>query len=144
MRFQQISYHIGVVHANGTAQCDFDVEDLAPGNHTAFMTIMVEGAPSTIEHTFLRTDAPISLTVPAPVIQVPERGNGYILASNIGIDPDGQEIFIVEAMLSGGQISNFSIEIDSDYRGLTVTHTVTEEFITGAEVDILLRQTATG
>ena len=142
--FNKLVSITGVVHANGTAQCDFDVEDLAPGTHTAFMTIMVEGAPSTIEHTFLRTDAPISLTVPAPVIQVPERGNGYILASNIGIDPDGQEIFIVEAMLSGGQISNFSIEIDSDYRGLTVTHTVTEEFITGAEVDILLRADGNG
>ena len=137
--FDKLVSIIGVVHTNGTVQCDFDVADLAPGAHVAFMTVMVEGAPSTIEHTFLRTDAPISLTVPAPVIQVPERGSGYILASDIGIDPDGQEIFIVEAALSGGQISNFSIEIDSDYRGLTVTHTVTEEFITGAEVDILLR-----
>ena len=142
--FDKLVSIIGVVHTNGTVQCDFDVADLAPGAHVAFMTVMVEGAPSTIEHTFLRTDAPISLTVPAPVIQVPERGSGYILASDIGIDPDGQEIFIVEAALSGGQISNFSIEIDSDYRGLTVTHTVTEEFITGAEVDILLRADGNG
>ena len=135
---------IGLVYQNGTVQCDYNVEDLAPGIHVAFMTIMVEGAPSTIEHTFLRTDTPISLTVPAPIIQVPERGTGYILASEIGIDPDGQEIFIVEAALSGGNINNFSIQIDSDYRGLTVSHTVTEEFITGAEVDVLLRADGSG
>jgi hypothetical protein len=142
--FNKLVQNLGAVDENGTAQCDYDVEGLAPGNHVAFMTIMVEGAPSTIEYPFLRTDSPISLTVPAPVIQVPERGNGYILASEIGIDPDGQELFIVEATLSGGQINNFSIQIDSDYRGLTVTHTVTEEFITGAEVDILLRADGTG
>tara|TARA_B100000003_G_scaffold96354_1_gene86412 strand:- start:1350 stop:4142 length:2793 start_codon:yes stop_codon:yes gene_type:complete len=142
--FNKLVTIIGVVHQNGTVQCDYAVEDLAPGSHVAFMTLMVEGAPSTIEHTFLRTDTPISLTVPAPIIQVPERGSGYILASEIGIDPDGQEIFIVEATLSGGQINNFSIQIDSDYRGLTVTHTVTEEFITGAEVDVLLRADGSG
>ena len=142
--FNKIVTVIGLVHDNGTVQCDYAVEDLAPGNHTAFMTVMVEGAPSTIEHQFLRTDSPISLTVPAPVIQVPERGEGYILASDIGIDPDGQELFIVEATLSGGQISNFSIQIDNDYRGLTVTHTVTEEYILGAEVDILLRSDGLG
>ena len=142
--FNKIVTVIGLVHDNGTVQCDYAVEDLAPGNHTAFMTVMVEGAPSTIEHQFLRTDSPISLTVPAPVIQVPERGEGYILASDIGIDPDGQELFIVEATLSGGQISNFSIQIDNDYRGLTVTHIVTEEYILGAEVDILLRSDGLG
>ncbi|DAC57795.1 MAG TPA: hypothetical protein D7I03_06780 [Candidatus Poseidoniales archaeon] len=142
--FNKIVTVIGLVHDNGTVQCDYAVEDLAPGNHTAFLTVMVEGAPSTIEHQFLRTDSPISLTVPAPVIQVPERGEGYILASDIGIDPDGQELFIVEATLSGGQISNFSIQIDNDYRGLTVTHIVTEEYILGAEVDILLRSDGLG
>ncbi len=142
--FNKLIMTVGVVHQNGTLQCDYEVEDLAPGAHVAFMTIMVEGAPSTIEHIFLRTDTTISLTVPAPVIQVPERGNGYILASEIGIDPDGQEIFIVEATLSGGQINNFSIQIDSDYRGLTVTHTVNDEFITGAEVDVLLRADGSG
>ena len=142
--FNKIVTDIGLVHNNGTVQCDYAVEDLAPGTHIAFMTVMVEGAPSTIEHQFLRTDSPIALTVPAPVIQVSERGEGYILASEIGIDPDGQELFIVEATLSGGQISNFSIQIDNDYRGLTVTHIVTEEYILGAEVDILLRSDGLG
>tara|TARA_B100000965_G_scaffold250345_1_gene210511 strand:- start:381 stop:3128 length:2748 start_codon:yes stop_codon:yes gene_type:complete len=142
--FNKIVTVIGLVHDNGTVQCDYEVEDLAPGVHIAFMTVMVEGAPSTIEHQFSRTDSPISLTVPAPVIQVPERGEGYILASDIGIDPDGQELFIVEATLSGGQISNFSIQIDNDYRGLTVTHIVTEEYISGAEVDVLLRSDGLG
>jgi len=137
-----VSY--GIMHGNGTVQCDYSVESLAPGIHTAFMTIMVEGAPTTVEHQFNRTDSPIALTVPAPVIEVAERGQGYILASDIGIDPDGQELFIVDAVLSGGQISNFSVQIDSDYRGLTVSHTVTGEYISGAEVDILLRADGNG
>ena len=100
---------------------------------------MVEGAPSTIEHQFIRTDQPLSFVAPQPEIEVPERGTGYILASEIATDPDGQEVFIVGADLSGGQINNFSVQIDSDYRGLSVTHTVTGEFITGAEVDVLMR-----
>ena len=134
----------GIIHSNGTVQCDYVVETLAPGTHTAFMTIMVEGAPTTVEHQFNRTDSPIALTVPAPIIEVAERGQGYILASDIGVDPDGQELFIVDAFLSGGQISNFSVQIDSDYRGLTVSHTVTGEYISGAEVDILLRADGNG
>ena len=134
----------GMIHGNGTVQCDYSVESLAPGIHTAFMTIMVEGAPTTVEHQFNRTDSPIALTVPAPAIEVAERGQGYILASDIGVDPDGQELFIVDAVLSGGQISNFSLQIDSDYRGLSVSHTVTEEYIGGAEVDILLRADGNG
>ena len=108
------------------------------------MTVMVEGAPSTFEHQFNRTDSPIAFTTPPPIIQVAERGEGHILASDIGIDPDGQELFIVEAVLSGGQINNFSLQIDNDYRGMTVTHTVTDEYITGAEVDILLRADGAG
>ncbi len=137
--FNQQVITSGSLHQNGTAQCDYEVEDLAPGQHTAFMTIMVEGAPSTIEHQFIRTDQPLSFVAPQPEIEVPERGTGYILASEIATDPDGQEVFIVEAVLSGGQINNFSIQLDSDYRGLSVTHTVTGEYITGAEVDVLMR-----
>ena len=63
--FNKLITTSGIVHQNGTVQCDLHVENLAPGGHVAFMTIMVEGAPSTIEHSFLRTDSPISLTVPA-------------------------------------------------------------------------------
>ena len=137
--FNQQVITSGSLHQNGTVQCDYEVEDLAPGQHTAFMTIMVGGAPSTIEHQFIRTDQPLSFVAPQPEIEVPERGTGYILASEIATDPDGQEVFIVEAVLSGGQINNFSIQLDSDYRGLSVTHTVTGEYITGAEVDVLMR-----
>ena len=140
---EQVSTN-GVIHSNGTAQCDYDVEELAPGTHIAFMTIMVEGAPSTIEHEFSRTDSPISFMSPLPNVEVPERGVGHIDASAIGIDPDGQEVFIVEATLSGGQISNFSVELDSDYRGMSVTHTVTGEYIIGAEVEVLLRADGNG
>ena len=142
--FNEMVLTTGTLHANGSAECEYPVADLAPGAHVAFMSIIVEGAPSTIEHPFLRTDDPISLTFPAPVIQVPERSDGYILASQIGVDPDGQELFIVEAALSGGQINNFSVQIDNDYRGLTVSHTVTGEYTSGAEVDILLRADGSG
>ncbi len=134
----------GTYHPNGTAQCEFDVEELAPGQHTAFMTVKVEGAPSTIEHIFLRTDSPLSLIVPEPTIQVPERGVGSITASEIAVDPDGQEVFIVDAVLSGGQINNYSVQVDSDFRSLSVTHTVTDEYVIGAEVDVLLRADGDG
>ena len=142
--FNKLITSNGNINTNGSAQCDYNVEELAPGTHIAFMTVMVEGAPSTFEHQFNRTDSPIAFTTPPPIIQVAERGEGHILASDIGIDPDGQELFIVEAVLSGGQINNFSLQIDNDYRGMTVTHTVTDEYITGAEVDILLRADGAG
>ena len=142
--FNKLVTNYGYVNSNGSVQCDYNVEELAPGPHIAFMTVMVEGAPSTIEHQFNRTDSPIAFTIPQPIIQVAERGEGYILASDVGIDPDGQELFIVEAVLSGGQISNFSLQIDNDYRGMTVTHTVTGEYINGAEVDVTLRADGEG
>ena len=36
--FNKLVTIIGVVHQNGTVQCDYAVEDLAPGSHVAFMT----------------------------------------------------------------------------------------------------------
>ena len=56
----------------------------------------------------------------------------YSLA--IAVDPDGQDVYIVDAELVGGQINNFSIDVSADSRTLSATHTVEGEFLMGAEV----------
>ena len=134
----------GMFHANGDARCLFPMQDVAPGPHTAQMRIFVEGAASTVEFDFVRTDAPLVLTTPVPMIQVEQRGSTHIAASLFGYDPDGQEVFIHAAELVGGSVSNFSLIVDQDQRGLTLNHIVTGEEIDGADLQITLRADGTG
>ena len=129
----------GIFDANGTALCLFPMQDVAPGAHTAQMRIFVEGAASTIEFEFVRTDAPLELTIPVPEIEVEQRGSVHVDASLFGYDPDGQDVFIYAAELVGGSVSDFSFLVDEDKRGLTVEHTVNEELVNGAEIKLTLR-----
>ena len=134
----------GYFDANGTARCLFPMQDVAPGAHTAQIRIFVEGAASTVEFDFIRTDAPLVLTTPVPMIQVEQRGSTHIDASLFGYDPDGQDVFIQAAELVGGSVSDFSLIIDQDQRGLTLNHIVTGEEIDGADLQITLRADGTG
>jgi hypothetical protein len=134
----------GSFDADGTARCLFPMQDVTPGPHTAQMRIFVEGAASTVEFDFVRTDAPLVLTTPVPMIQVEQRGSTHIAASLFGYDPDGQEVFIHAAELVGGSVSNFSLIVDQDQRGLTLNHIVTGEEIDGADLQITLRADGTG
>ena len=129
----------GSFDANGTARCLFPMQDVAPGAHIAQMRVFVEGAATTMEFGFVRTNAPLVLMSPVPIIQVEQRGSVHVDASLFGYDPDGQEIFIQAAELVGGSVSDFSFSIDEDQRGLTVNHIVTGEIINGAEIQLTLR-----
>ena len=135
----KIEQSVGILHNDGTAQCDYQVENLEPGIHSAYLTVSVEGAPSTIEHEFVREDLPLVVVAPKPDLLVPERGTGSLLASEIAVDPDGQDVYIVDAELVGGQINNFSIDVSPDSLTLSATHTVEGEFLMGAEVGVTLR-----
>ena len=124
---------------NGTAICDYQVENIEPGEHVAYMRIYIEGAPSTTEFDFTRGNTPLVFMTPLPEILVPERGNVHLDSNLIAMDPDGQEIFVMSATISGGNVNNFSVEVDSDGRGITVFHNVEGEYIGGAEVDVVVR-----
>jgi hypothetical protein len=50
----------------------------------------------------------------------------------------------MSATISGGNVNNFSVEVDSDGRGITVFHNVEGEFIGGAEVDVTVRSGGQG
>jgi len=134
----------GNFDVNGTARCLFPMQDVAPGPHTAQMRIFVEGAASTVEFDFVRTDAPLVLTTPVPDIEVEQRGSVHINASLFGYDPDGQEVFIHAAELVGGTVSDFSFSVDQDMRGVTVNHIVTGEIVNGADLQLTLRAGGTG
>ncbi len=129
----------GSFDANGTGRCLFPMQDVAPGAHIAQMRVFVEGAASTIEFDFVRTDAPLVLTSPVPNIEVEQRGSTHVDASIFGYDPDGQDVFIHAAELVSGSISNFSLNVDQDQRGVTVNHIVAGEMINGADIQFTLR-----
>lgn len=135
---------VGYIDGEGIAICDFQVENIAPGQHVAYMRIFVEGAPSTTEFEFIRGDTPLVFMTPLPEILVPERGEAHLDSNLIAMDPDGQEIFVVSAIISGGNVNNFSVEVDSDGRGITVFHNVEGEFIGGAEVEVVVRSGGQG
>ena len=135
---------VGYVDSEGTAICDYHVENIEPGQHVAYMRIYVEGAPSTTEFEFTRGNTPLVFMTPLPEILVPERGSVHLDSNLIAMDPDGQEIFIMNATISGGNVNNFSVEVDSDGRGITVFHNVEGEYIGGAEVDVVVRSGGQG
>ena len=135
---------VGYVDSNGTAICDYQVENIEPGQHVAYMRLYIEGAPSTTEFEFTRGNTPLVFMTPLPEILVPERGSVHLDSNLIAMDPDGQEIFVINATISGGNVNNFSVEVDSDGRGITVFHNVEGEYIGGAEVDVVVRSGGQG
>ncbi len=142
--FNGVEQFNGIINENGTAICNFQVESLEPGEHIAFIRIYVEGAPSTYEFEFTRTNTPLVFMAPLPDVLVPERGSVNLQSNLIAMDPDGQEIFVVDAFISGGNIDNFSVIVDSDGRGITVSHDVQGEFTGGAEVNVTVRSGGQG
>lgn len=129
----------GSFDASGDARCLFPMEDVAPGPHTARMQIFVEGAPSTMEFSFVRTDSPLVIVEPAPRIDVEQRGSIHVNASDFAYDPDGVDILIDSAEFVGGSSEDFSYSIDSNGRGITVTHAVNDESVGGTELLLSLR-----
>ena len=129
----------GSFDSDGNARCLFPMEDVAPGSHTARMRLFVEGAPSTMEFPFVRTDSPLVVMEPAPRIDVEQRGSVHVDAADFAYDPDGLPILIDGAEFVGGSDENFSFAIDQDSRGLTVYHTVTDESVGGTELRLSLR-----
>jgi len=134
-----IQQSVGYIDSQGIAICDYHVENIEPGVHTAYMRVFVEGAPSTTDFEFTRSNSPLVFMTPLPEILVPERGQVHLDSNLIAMDPDGQEIFVINATISGGNVNNFSVEVDSDGRGITVYHDVEGEYIGGAEVDVVVR-----
>ncbi len=134
----------GFLDSNGTAICSYQVEDIEPGIHVAYSRIYVEGAPSTTVFEFTRGNTPLVFMVPLPEILVPERGEAHLSSNLIAMDPDGQEMFVQSATISGGNVNNFSVEVDTDGRGITIYHTVDGEYTGGAEVDVVVRSGGEG
>ena len=87
----------GQFNSNGTATCLFPMQDVAPGFHTAIIRLFVEGASSTLSFSFTRTDAPLVLISPPPMIDVEQRSSVHIDAASYAYDPDGQEVFVESA-----------------------------------------------
>lgn len=134
----------GSIDSNGTARCFFPMAEVAPGPHTAQVKIFVEGASSSHQFDFFRTDAPIITVEPVPGIEVLERGSISVDASVFGSDPDGQDLFIITAELIGNSSSDFSTEVSQDKRTLTVHHLAVDEVVNGTQVNLTLRAGGSG
>ena len=129
----------GQFNANGTATCLFPMQDVAPGFHTATIRIFVEGASSTLSFSFTRTDAPLVLMSPPPMIDVEQRSSIHIDAASYAYDPDGQEVFVESAEFSAGSTDDFIFTIDQDQKGIQIYHNVAGEEVNGTEITMVLR-----
>ena len=129
----------GQFNANGTASCFFPMQDVAPGFHTATIRIFVEGASSTLSFSFTRTDAPLVLVSPPPMIDVEQRSSIHIDAASYAYDPDGQEVFVESAEFSAGSTEDFIFTVDQDQKGIQIYHNVAGEEVNGTEITMVLR-----
>ena len=134
----------GSFDLNGTARCVFPMQEVAPGEHTAYMKVFVEGASSRIDISFTRTDAPLILAEPVPDVAVYQRGSVQLNASDYAYDTDGQEVFFQNAQLMGNFSDDFSFLIGQDKRTMTVIHNVNGEQLDGAIINLTLRAGGSG
>lgn len=128
----------GSVNANGTATCSYPMGPVAPGLHTAWMRVLVEGAPTTTTAAVERTNTPLQLTSPVPTVFVPQRGSSVLNISDVAVDPDGQLVRATNAVLVGPDASHFSVALSGDGLGLTVTHPVDEEWLGECQLQLTL------
>ena len=129
----------GQIDANGTAICLFPMVAVAPGPHTAIVRIEVEGAGSTVEFSFNRTDAPLILTSPVPIVELNQRSSIHVDASMFAYDPDGQDVFIQSAAFTNGSVEDFIVTLDQDKRGMQIYHDVSDERLEGVNITLTLR-----
>ena len=129
----------GQFDANGTAICLFPMQDVAPGFHTATIRIFVEGASTTLDFSFIRTDAPLVVISPAPLIEVEQRSSIHIDAAAYAYDPDGQDVLVQSAEFTGDSIEDFTVTIDQDQKGIQIYHNVDGEEVDGTELTMVLR-----
>ena len=124
---------------NGSAICDYPMSPVAPGLQKAWLRVEVEGAPSVVTTTVFRENTPIEPVSPKPVLYVPQHGSISINASEIAVDPDGQDVRIVNATLSCVDSEHFGVELSEDNAAMEVVHAIDEEWLGECQVDLVLR-----
>lgn len=112
---------------NDEARCVVPMSGVSPGAHQIKLKVFVEGGSGFISFDFNRTNDPIGLIDPHPELLVPQRGYVHLDSSEIALDPDGQAIEIINATLLDNE-SHFNVIIDADLLGLTLIHSLDEEW----------------
>ena len=129
----------GSLDSNGTASCSYSMAPVSPGVHKAWLRVSVEGAPSTTGVVVERTNTPMELLFPQPGIYVPQHSSSSITISEVATDPDGQQVRVISAMLTGDDANHFSVELSADGTSLTVAHALDEEWQGECMLEVELR-----
>jgi len=129
----------GSLHANATASCTYPMAPVSPGTHKAWLRVSVEGAPSTTGAVVERTNTPMELVFPQPGVYLPQHGSTSLNISDVALDPDGQPVRVVSAILTGEDANHFSVELAADGASFTVTHALDEEWQGECMLEVQLR-----
>ena len=123
---------------NDEARCVVPMSGVSPGPHQIKLKVYVEGGSGFMTFDFNRTNDPIGLIEPLPELLVPQRGYVHLDSSEIAIDPDGQAIEIINATLLDNE-SHFDVIIDADSLGLTLIHSLDEEWEGATKIALELK-----
>lgn len=129
----------GSLHANATASCTYPMAPVSPGTHKAWLRVSVEGAPSTTGAVVERTNTPMELVFPQPGVYLPQHGSTSMNISDVALDPDGQPVRVVSAILTGEDANHFSVELAADGASFTVAHALDEEWQGECMLEVQLR-----
>lgn len=129
----------GSLHANATASCTYPMAPVSPGTHKAWLRVSVEGAPSTTGAVVERTNTPMELVFPQPGVYLPQHGSTSLNISDVALDPDGQPVRVVSAILTGEDANHFSVELAADGASFTVAHALDEEWQGECMLEVQLR-----
>ena len=125
--------------SNGTARCEYPMAPVAPGQQKAWMSVEVEGAPSTMWASVQRTNTPVELLYPQVTVYVPQHGEATLNISDVAVDPDGQAVRALNATLTGPDASHFAALLDESGQFLTVRHALEEEWLGECRVELHMR-----
>jgi len=128
--------------ANGsdTASCSVDSNSLAPGQQQIILYATWDGMMASNEFTLTRGNTPLVVIEPTPMLFFDQHSSLQVLPESFAFDPDGIDIFFVNATLNGNGSDNISIQNNGD--NLTLTHTGEPEWQGTLAIDMWISETS--
>jgi len=120
---------------NGIASCELNGDDLLPGMQIIELHIGDHSFSDWSESLITRADTPMIVTSPLPDVLIQQHSNASMQASTLAVDPDGLEIQLAFAEITG---DNGRLNLTWDADSFTIYHVADQEWSGTVLLDLVL------
>lgn len=128
----------GFDDGNDSAHCSIEGDMLVPGEQVITLFAEWHGMMASHDFTLTRGNTPLQEVLPTPQISFDQHTSITLQPSLFATDPDGQDIFFMQANLSGNGSENISIYNNGSE--ITLTHVGEPEWQGSLALDIWLSE----